>query len=50
MIEQAVMKGRSKMEIDPTWEYVADNVMGGVSNGRAIAFGSCCFQVTDNAV
>jgi hypothetical protein len=33
VIEQAVMKGRSKMDIDPTWEYVADNVMGGVSNG-----------------
>lgn len=33
MIEQAVMKGRSKMDIDPQWEYVADNVMGGVSNG-----------------
>ena len=33
MIEQAVMKGRSKMDIDPTWGYVADNVMGGVSNG-----------------
>ena len=33
MFEQPVMKGRSKMDINPKWEYVADNVMGGVSNG-----------------